>query len=259
MKAIIKMNIKEQSLLFARLAADAYGKEKAVKKIVKKLGFTKCKFYDNGGAQAFRFESRTDVVVACRGTQPSEFNDLKADLKAFPVKSETISRVHRGFKTEVDELWPMVYPDIDGITKNLWFCGHSLGAAMATIMASRCAHDWDLTDPQCLFTYGSPRVGWPGYIKNLKICHKRWQNNNDIVTRVPLRIMGYRHDGDLMYIRHDGTIDDSGKSHMWRRFNDRMKGMWGGIKQGKVDNFSDHAMVGYILFIKRWNGFHKEL
>ena len=86
MKAIITMDIKEQSLLFARLAADSYGEEKTVKKIVKEYGFTKCKFYDNGGAQAFRFESPTDVVVACRGTQPTEFNDLKADLKACPVK-----------------------------------------------------------------------------------------------------------------------------------------------------------------------------
>jgi hypothetical protein len=52
MKAIITMDIKEQSLLFARLAADSYGEEKTVKKIVKEYGFTKCKFYDNGGAQA---------------------------------------------------------------------------------------------------------------------------------------------------------------------------------------------------------------
>jgi len=249
---IRNMNIKQRSLLFARLAADAYGEVKTVKKLAKEHGFTKCKFYDNGGAQAYRFESETDVIIACRGTQPTEFNDLKADLKAFPVPSETVSRVHRGFKAEVDELWPMVLLDIKKVTKDLWFCGHSLGAAMATIMASRCAHDWDLPEVECLFTYGSPRVGWPTYVKSLKICHYRWQNNNDIVTRVPLRVMGYRHDGHLMYIRHDGSIDDSGKSNNWKRFNDRMKGMWGGIRHGKVDNFSDHAMAEYIPHLEKW-------
>ena len=31
-----------------------------------------------------------------------------------------------------------------------------------------------------------------------------------------------------------------------------MKGMWGGIKQGKVDNFSDHAMAEYIPHIENW-------
>ena len=105
---------------------------------------------------------------------------------------------------------------------------------------------------ECLFTYGSPRVGWPNYVKSLKICHYRWQNNNDIVTRVPLRLMNYRHDGTLIYIRHDGSIDDSAKVQLWNRFKDRMKGMWGGLKQGKVDNFSDHAMTEYIKHIENW-------
>ena len=250
--SISDMDIKQKSLLFARLAADAYGKKTAVTKIAKEHGFTKTKFYDNGGAQAYRFESKTDVVVACRGTQPTEFNDLKADLKAFPVKSETVSRVHRGFKAEVDELWPMVKPDIETIDKKLWFCGHSLGAAMATIMASRCHLRWEFTNVEALFTYGSPRVGWPGYVKSLKLTHYRWQNNNDIVTRVPLRVMGYRHDGHLMYIRHDGSIDDDGKFKWHRRFKDRMQGMWGGLKHGKVDNFADHAMAEYIPHLENW-------
>ena len=141
--SIREMNLKEKSLLFAKLAADAYGDKPDVVKLAKKHGFTKTKFYDIGGAQAYRFESKTDVVVACRGTEPTEFNDLKADLKAFPVKSETVSRVHRGFKNEVDELWPEVSVDIINVKKRLWFCGHSLGAAMATIMASRCALNYD--------------------------------------------------------------------------------------------------------------------
>ena len=48
--SIWHMDIKQRSVLFAHLAADAYGVEKAVKKIAKTHGFTKCKFYDNGGA-----------------------------------------------------------------------------------------------------------------------------------------------------------------------------------------------------------------
>ena len=248
---ISEMNLKQRSLLFARLAADAYGVEATVREVVKERGFTDVEFYNLDGAQAYRFENETDVVIACRGTQPTEFNDLKADLKAFPVMAETVSRVHRGFKAEVDELWPEVRKDTQTL-KQLWFCGHSLGAAMATIMAGRCMDDPALANPVQLYTYGSPRVGWPKYVKSLKVEHIRWQNNNDIVTRVPLRIMNYRHDGRLMYIRSNGTIDDSGKSHMWRRFNDRMRGMWSGLKKGKVDNFSDHAMAEYIHHLENW-------
>mgnify|MGYP006403754207 CR=1 FL=1 len=209
---ITELDIKAKSLLFAKLASIAYGDTKEVKKAVKELGFTKVAYYDNGGAQAYRLESKTDVVVACRGTQPTEFNDIKADLKAIPVMAETI---------------------------------------MATIMAARCMADPEVVDPVQLYTYGSPRVGWPAYVKSLKIDHIRWVNNNDIVTRVPFRIMGYRHHGTEKYINSMGDVTPP--TLLSNRFSDRMKGMWMGLKKGSIDNFADHSMVNYIEYLERWN------
>ena len=81
---------------------------------------------------------------------------------------------------------------------------------MATIMASRCMHDEELNDPIELYTYGSPRVGWKGYVNSLNVTHHRWRNNNDIVTKVPLWIMGYRHHGNLHYITSDNKIGKPG-------------------------------------------------
>ena len=251
--SIHDMTLQAKSLLMAQLASLAYGEPKQVKKDAKVMGFTKVQFFDNGGAQAYRLENKTDIVIACRGTQPTEFNDIKADLKALPVLSETISRVHHGFKVEVDELWPYVSAKlIESKTdfRDLWFCGHSLGAAMATIMASRCMHEPELMDPVSLFTFGSPRVGWRKYVKSLGVDHHRFVNNNDIVTRVPMRLMGYIHHGTEHYMNAYGMMLIGYKP--WRRFNDRINGMWSGIKQGKVDNFADHAMTGYIDNITRW-------
>jgi triacylglycerol lipase len=251
--SIHDMSLQEQSLLFAELASLAYSDEKQVKKDAKGFGFTKVKFYDNGGAQAYRFENKNDIVIACRGTQPTEFNDIKADLKALPVMAETISRVHHGFKVEVDELWPFVSANlIDGpkVKQDLWFCGHSLGAAMATIMASRCMYEPELQDPMSLFTYGSPRVGWRKYVKSLGVDHHRFVNNNDIVTRVPMRIMGYIHHGSEHYMDCNGNVLIGYKP--WRRFKDRMKGMWMGLRKLSIDNFSDHSMVCYIENIRKW-------
>ena len=139
--SIADMNFKERSLLFAKLAKIAYYKEKKAASQAKKLGFTTTEFYNRDGAQAYRFMNTKDIVIACRGTEPTEWNDIAADLKAIPVMAETVSRVHQGFKEEVDELWPMVLEDLQRTVnqeKTIWFCGHSLGAAMATIMASRC-------------------------------------------------------------------------------------------------------------------------
>ena len=249
---IAELTFKEKSLLFARLASIAYSNKEEAKSQAKKLGFTTTEFYDKDGAQAYRFMNKTDLVIACRGTQPTEFNDIKADLKAIPVMAETVSRVHRGFKAEVDELWPMVEDDIlrkANVGKTLWFCGHSLGAAMATIMASRCKHNIELNDPVELYTFGSPRVGWPTYVKSLNVVHHRWVNNNDIVTRVPLTAMGYRHHGEEHYMNAYGNVR---KPTGWQRVKDRFRGMWMGIKKGKIDNFGDHSMSEYIANLEKW-------
>ena len=247
------LSFKEKSLLFAKLSSIAYNSDiKEVKKQVKKLGFTTVEFYDRDGAQAYRFQNKDDLVIACRGTEPTCFNDIKADLKAVPVVAETVSRVHQGFKKEVDDLWPMIVEDItrtQNLDKQLWFTGHSLGAAMTTIMASRCHHDAALPDPIETYTYGSPRVGWPTYVKSLGMVHNRWVNNNDIVTRVPLTVMGYRHHGQEHYMNAYGNVR---KPTGWQRFKDRMRGMWMGLKQGKIDNFGDHSMVEYIKNLEKY-------
>ena len=247
---ISNMSFKQRSLLFAKLSSIAYNNIKEAKSQAKKLGFTTTEFYEKDGAQANRFMNKDDLVIACRGTQPSEFNDLKADLKALPVMAETVGRVHIGFKTEVDDLWPMIEEDINrktNVTKTLWFCGHSLGAAMATIMASRAKHNVELNDPVELFTYGSPRVGWREYCNSLNVIHHRWKNNNDIVTTVPLAVMGFKHHGTQHYINAYGNVR---KPTGWQMFKDRLRGMWMGIKKGKIDNFGDHSMVEYIKHIE---------
>ena len=247
--SIKDMNFNEKSLLFAKLAAIAYSNVKDAKSQAKKLGFTTTEFYQKDGAQAYRFMNKDDLVIACRGTEPTEWNDISADLKAIPVMAETVSRVHKGFKKEVDDLWPMVCEDINrkvNTKKHLWFCGHSLGAAMATIMSSRCLHDAELNDPIELYTYGSPRVGWRGYVKSLGITHHRWKNNNDIVTSVPLWLMGYVHHGTEHYVNAYGNYR---KPTAWQLVKDKFRGMCMGLKKGKIDNFGDHSMSEYIKHI----------
>jgi|TARA_B110000503_G_scaffold135423_1_gene216018 triacylglycerol lipase len=249
---IADMNFNERSLMFARLAELVYSDDvKEVKKEAKKLGFTTVEFYNNGGAQAYRLQNKTDMVIACRGTQPSEFNDIKADLRAAPVIAETVGRVHVGFKTEVDELWPMIKEDLldkNNASKMVWFCGHSLGAGMATIMASRCEDDDRMPNIEELYTYGSPRVGWRKYVKSLSCKHHRWVNNNDVVTQVPLAIMGYTHHGQEHYMNAYGDVR---KLTGWQRVKDRWRGMWIGIKTGSIDNFSDHSMTNYIANLEK--------
>ena len=250
--SITNLTLGERALLFAKLSSIAYCNSKEAKSQARKLGFTTVEFYDKAGAQAYRFMNKDDLVIICRGTEPTEWNDIKADLDAVPVMAETVSRVHRGFKAEVDELWPMIVEDVqrEAEGRDLWFCGHSLGAAMTTIMASRCFHDPDLADPVEVHTFGSPRVGWPGYAKSLGMTHHRWVNNNDIVTKVPMWIMGYRHHGIEHYIDSEGDVDqEKGLVRFW----DGLQGTVRGLLKGSVDQISDHNMSEYIAHLERFS------
>ena len=242
-----------RAVLFAELASIAYMDEMQTTAHAKSMGFTTVEYYDRDGAQAYRFMNKHDLVIVCRGTEPTEFNDIKADLDAVPVMAETVSRVHKGFKTEVDDLWPMVVEDVrrEAEGRKLWFCGHSLGAAMTTIMASRCFHDDTLADPEEVYTYGSPRVGWPKYVKSLGMTHHRYVNNNDIVTKVPMWIMGYRHHGTEHYIDSEGDVDqEKGLQRVW----DGFQGTWRGLLQGSIDQISDHNMSEYIKHLAKHAG-----
>lgn len=231
------------SLLFAQVSRISYMQPHAVEAYIPRLGLKLEKFADRDGAQAYVFGNDSDLVVACRGTEPNDWNDVKADVNAFMVLAETVGRVHRGFKQEVDDLWPELEKIVATETRTLWFTGHSLGGAMATICAGRCFLAHIPAMPRAVYTFGAPRVGTKRYINNVDVELTRWVNNNDIVPRVPPTWLGYRHTGRRVYINTYGKVRKMTKR---QRAKDRWRGFMYGLKQGKVDHFSDHAIARYI-------------
>lgn len=240
---IADLTFVERSLLFAELAMIAYNDRDEAGLAARAIGFDEAIFYERDGSQAFRFRNEHDCVVACRGTEPNEWNDIRADANATSVLAETAGKVHKGFKSEVDDLWPMLETALVHNDQPLYFCGHSLGGAMATICAGRCFLSHIDTNPVELFTYGSPRVGNDQYINYVSLEHFRFVNNNDIVTRVPPLWLGYRHAGYEVYLNRDGQITKYG--HLGKR-RDRWKGFLRGLRRFKVDHFSDHSIHRYI-------------
>jgi triacylglycerol lipase len=232
-----------QSLLFAELANISYLPIGDVKGLVAQLKLKQVEFFDHDGSQAYLFASATDCIICCRGTEANEWNDIKADVDAVSVVAETVGRVHRGFKKEVDDLWPLLEAVLIDNEKTLWFAGHSLGGAMATICAGRCFLSHIPAMPHSLYTYGSPRVGNKRYINNCDIDHIRWVNNNDIVARVPPPWFGYRHTGKEMYLDCHNHLR---KVNGWQRTKDRFQGFLGSIRKFRIDHFSDHLMDDYI-------------
>ena len=154
--------------------------------------------------------------------------------------------VHAGFKGEVDKLWEEINKHQQKHNdKEFYITGHSLGAAMATIATSRFEEYCEVNQ---LTTCGSPRAGTRSFVNNIRTLHYRVVNNNDIVTRVPLFLMGYKHHGKLIYINYYGQIRNM---TLWQRFKDKVRGRWAAMKKlHPFDGTVDHGMNFYIDYTK---------
>jgi len=242
----------QRALLFAELSMIAYLPHQEASAAASCIGFRETYFYNNDGSQAYSFANERDIVIAFRGTEPNEWNDIKADMDATKALAETVGHVHRGFKKEVDDLWPqleeMLVANKTNLAKKLWFTGHSLGGAMASICAGRCLLSHINTQPEQVHTFGSPRVGTKRYINHAKIDYYRWVNNNDIVPKSPPAWLGYRHSGEEVYLDSDGKIK---KLNAVERRTDMWKGLIAGFKRKQLDYFSDHSIDLYVENIYR--------
>ena len=239
----------KKALILGELANASYLDEPSAAATVAKMGFDEVVFYDRDGAQAYLFANERDCVIACRGTEPHDINDVKADVDAAFAIIETVGRVHRGFNTEVDDLWPRLAKRLTEEKRTLWFCGHSLGGAMATICAGRCFYDETVPDPEGLFTYGSPRVGDKQYINYCTVEHVRLVNNCDLVPRLPPRILGFRHHGKELYLDRKGR--PRRRLRGTQKFVDRLRGFGESLLRFKIDHLHDHVADQYIAALAR--------
>jgi triacylglycerol lipase len=237
-----------RSLLFAEISMLAYLPESEAGPVFAALGFDDVRYLERDGAQAYELGTEADLVVACRGTEPNEWNDIRADANALTDLAEIAGRVHRGFKREVDDIWPELEQTLADDTRSLWFCGHSLGGAMATIIAGRCKRSDIAKTPEEVVTFGSPRVGTKRYVQSAGLTHVRWVNNNDIVARVPPTWLRYRHTGSRMYLDRNGDLR---RLTPQQRARDRWAGFRDGLKRRQFDHFSDHAIARYVDHIAR--------
>jgi triacylglycerol lipase len=244
---IDSLSMLRKSLLFAELSNIAYLTRAEAGQLAFAMGFPEIRFYDRDGAQAYIFANGADAVVTCRGTEPHDWNDVRADLNLGVVVGETAGWVHRGFKHEVDDLWPRLEQALVNNRRTLWFTGHSLGGAMAAICAGRCTMSSIRSNPRALFTFGSPRIGSWRYVNYVQLEAYRWVNNNDIITRLPPAWLGFRHKGQEVYLNAYGKIR---RVTAWQRVKDRWRGFARGLREGNFDHFADHAIGRYIEHIR---------
>jgi triacylglycerol lipase len=177
--------------------------------------------------------------------------DLDALLRPFEV-----GMVHRGFGEALDSVWPDIQAALARFTntgQSLWFTGHSLGAALATLAVARCLFQAPHTPVNGLYTYGSPRAGdfTFGRTFDQEFCDKtfRFVNNCDLVTRVPPRCLEFSHVGQLLYFDGDGFLQDD--DHFWNVFLREVEVDFDSLKDVPLI-IEDHGVEHYIQNLAKY-------
>jgi len=186
------------------------------------------------------------TVVAIRGTDKDDPSDVADDLDIEPVPWEAKGKVHRGFANALGQIRSELDKALDTVQGKLVYTGHSLGAAMATLLAS-------VRRPAHLYTFGSPRVGNADFVATLSdLKSSRYVDCCDVVTRMPPEMVGdYRHLGQPFFIdRNQKIAFNPTESSM---LDDRVCAEERYLAQyaWKFDNvglrdLADHAPINYV-------------
>ncbi len=122
--------------------------------------------------------------MICRGSQ--SINHWKDNMKAFRVSDKGKGKFHAGFLSRAN-LFPLkkILDEKEYTNRNIIFCGHSMGGAVATIVAifamleekKREGFEEKHRTIKC-FTFGSPMVGDTdlqkvNIVKVISLCYKQ--------------------------------------------------------------------------------------
>jgi hypothetical protein len=240
-------------LAYCRAEPDFGFDQKRIEEILSRIGF-QCQFFESHGARrgegvhcllALREKDRL-AVVAFRGTDAADISDVWYDVDFAPEPWRNGGWVHRGFAHALDKVLPDLHPVLGSIgPRHLLYTGHSLGAALATLLSS-------VRRPAALYTFGCPRVGDGEFVAGLcGITSYRYQDCCDAVTRVPPEALHFRHLGEPLYINRKRkiTLAPSAAAVRYDRLRAGLlylaKYAW---RPGDVGmrRFADHAPVNYI-------------
>lgn len=209
--------------------------------------------FSKNSTQAILVEHKDFFCFAFRGTD--HIQDWWDNLKIIQFNAGS-GCFHKGFWDSLDDVYYDLmdrYRELSRTKRRpLFLTGHSLGGAMTTVAVARLLHD--SIDFVSAYTFGQPRAA---EIKtalklNQRIKDKyfRFQNNNDIVTRVPSALAGLKHVGTFIYIDEDKQMSDS--SNFFIRFMDYLDGLSDEIFKKGLDMINDHGMNHYYNAICQW-------
>ena len=220
----------------------------------------------------FRSSVRGCAVLVFRGTLG--LIDTLTDMNTLMSDCRGPGKIHKGFRKDIDRVWPLILEKLKSLDVPLFITGHSLGGALATLSAGLLKQDTRMPRPSAVYSFGSPRVGDREFSESLDgIFHCRMVNANDVVPTVPLPFSvkpfpAYQHTGEMHRLLSVGGMEilpfgadvageipkEMGVGDFLRSTTEFLKGTLqagGRISQ----SFLDHAPVNYIARLERLRTF----
>jgi triacylglycerol lipase len=237
------------SWLMARCSELAYvefeaGQEQQLRDSLKELGLEFFRGFSRDATCAFLARNDSFAVLAFRGTT-QDYRNILSDIKIRFYRDKSGAKLSTGFS----EAYAFVQDDIAAalgaldLSLPLYITGHSLGGALAAIASIRILPSDRIA---ACYTYGCPRVGNGEFTNQLwKVPVYRQVHSSDIVPRVPLPF-GYRHAGDMRYIKRSGTlIEDPNSIGLFFSF-------FLSAATGLKNVFQNHRIAGYVASLQDW-------
>lgn len=155
------------------------------------------------------------LIISFKGTELS-LKDILTDMlfvkSIIPYnKVNPLIKVHSGFLLQYlsirNQLKKFIENQIKISNKNeklkIKIIGHSLGAALGTLCILDLQYNYKDNLDLSAVVFGSPRIGNKYFKKSFEGRIKKfdsYQNVNDLVCKIPLRMMGFEHVGNIIKI-----------------------------------------------------------
>lgn len=202
---------------------------------------TRRSFLDKVGLQQRRFflcpKTDTQAMLVTSGSPPSfavlafrgtdtvrdSITDITLGLQFLRPRQPGL---HRGFRRALDSIWSEMEPELAALDCPIFYTGHSLGAALATLAAARRA-------PRAVYNFGAPRVGNRAFTQSLRhVPIYRVVDDIDLVSMIPPAFIGFRHVGQEVRLNAPQTAFTRINPLAWRTNPPAL--------------LADHAPVNYI-------------
>lgn len=242
---------KMKALFLGGMADLAYEPGDTIRKKLNGLKSKNIGFYAKHHTECFFSEFPDCIVASFRGT--SSLPDFITDINVH-LEPEGEFYAHGGFIKALDQVWDdlffMIHMTYLDTKKPIYLTGHSLGGALAVLASCRLL---ELAMPHQVYTFGCPRVLSQGaaawYQRYMGDLHHRYVNNNDVVPRVPPRLLGVSHVGKFHYFKEDGEQDDN--ITWFEKLEDRIEGRLKDIGELGTDGIKDHSMFEYLARLEK--------